>query len=88
MKNSFRRFEGNVMALYDLPIGKTAVVDSIEAEGLARRRMLDLGLIPGTKIEALRVSPSGDPKAFKIRGAVIAFREEESTQIMVSYKED
>ena len=49
--------------------------------------MLDLGLVPGTKVAALRVSPGGDPKAYKIRGAVIAFREKEGSQIMVKYKE-
>nr|WP_238442632.1 FeoA family protein [Desulforamulus reducens] len=75
------------MPLYHLPIGKSGVVSSIEAEGITRRRMLDLGLVPGTKVEALRVSPGGDPKAYKIRGAVIAFREKEGSQIMVKYKE-
>lgn len=80
--------DSNTMALYDLPIGKTAIVNSIQAEGITRRRMLDLGLIPGTKVEALRVSPTGDPKAFRIRGAVIAFRKEEGSQILVNYKED
>jgi ferrous iron transport protein A len=78
----------HVIPLYHLPVGKSAIVNSIKVEGIARRRMLDLGLVPGTKVETLRVSPSGDPKAYKIRGAVIAFREEESTQILVDYKED
>lgn len=77
----------NTMALYDLPIGKTAVVNSIQAEGITRRRMLDLGLVPGTKVEVLRVSPTGDPKAFRIRGAVIAFRREEGTKILVEREE-
>lgn len=77
-----------VIPLYQLPIGKAAIVKSITAEGITKRRMQDLGLVPGTRIEALRVSPAGDPKAFKIRGAVIAFRKEESIQIIVNYKED
>ena len=84
MKSNRGGFRDNIMALYDLPIGKTAVVNSIHAEGITRRRMLDLGLVPGTKVEALRVSPTGDPKAFKIRGAVIAFREEEGRKILVN----
>ncbi|MEG6523268.1 FeoA family protein [Desulfotomaculum sp. 1211_IL3151] len=77
-----------IIPLYQLPVGKGAIVNSIEAEGITKRRMLDLGLVPGTRIETLRVSPAGDPKAYKIRGAVIAFRKEESIQIMVNYKED
>lgn len=72
--------------LHDLPIGKSATVISIQAEGLTRRRMLDLGLVPGTRVEALRVSPAGDPKAYRIRGAVIAFRKEDAHQIQINYK--
>lgn len=87
MKNN-RAGARDIIALHDLPIGKTAVVNSIQTEGIARRRMLDLGLVPGTKVEALRVSPAGDPKAFKIRGAVIALREEEGAKILISFKED
>ncbi|OPX88480.1 MAG: ferrous iron transport protein A [Pelotomaculum sp. PtaB.Bin104] len=88
MKNNRAGAKANIIALHDLPIGKTAVVNSIQAEGIARRRMLDLGLVPGTRVEALRVSPAGDPKAFKIRGAVIALREEEGAKILISYKGD
>lgn len=89
MKNHCGGFtKENIMSLYDLPIGKTAIVNSIQAEGISRRRMLDLGLVPGTKVEALRVSPSGDPKAFRIRGAVIAFRQEEGTKILINFRED
>jgi len=48
-----------------------------------RRRMLDLGLICGTNVEALQKSPSGDPIAYAIRGAVIALRSEEASKILV-----
>jgi len=75
-----------IISLYDLPIGKWATVNAIQAEGITRRRILDLGLIPGTRVEALRVSPGGDPKAFRIRGAVIAFRKEDAHQIQINYK--
>ncbi|AQS59718.1 FeoA family protein [Desulforamulus ferrireducens] len=74
--------------LFDLPIGKTAIVQAIRAEGMTRRRMMDLGLVPGTKVEAVRLSPAGDPKAFRIRGAIIAFRQEEGTQVIVDMKEE
>lgn len=75
-----------IIPLCDLPLGKAAKVKAIEANGSIRRRMMDLGLVPGTRVEALRVSPSGDPKAFKIRGAVIAFRKEEGAQILVQFE--
>lgn len=66
-----------------LSIGKTAKVVRIEAEGLTRNRLLDLGLVPSTVVEAVRKSPAGDPVAYNIRGAIIALRSEESRQIMV-----
>ena len=76
------------MTLYDLPVGQCATVSSIQAQGMVRRRLMDLGLVPGTKVETLRISPAGDPKAYKIRGTVIAFREEEGSQILVIYEGD
>ena len=46
----------------------------IEAEPAMRRRLLDIGLIPGTRVTCTAVSPAGDPAAYLIRGAVIALR--------------
>lgn len=66
-----------------LPIGKTAEVVRVHAGGLVRNRLLDLGLVPKTIVEAVRKSPAGDPVAYKIRGAVIALRSEESRQVTV-----
>ena len=48
-----------------------------------RRRLLDIGLIPGTRVECIGKSPGGDPKAFLIRGAVIAIRAEDADGIAV-----
>lgn len=66
-----------------LPIGEQATVIAIATKGLIRRRLLDLGLVPGTVVKAVRKSPGGDPIAFGIRGALIALRSEESSQIWV-----
>ncbi|NMB33970.1 MAG: ferrous iron transport protein A [Clostridium sp.] len=66
-----------------LPSGKKARVRSLISDGLLRRRMLDLGLISNTMVEALQKSPSGDPTAYHIRGAVIALRSEEASKILV-----
>ncbi|HOV26927.1 MAG TPA: FeoA family protein [Pseudobacteroides sp.] len=66
-----------------LPIGKKAKVKALTSDGTTRRRMLDLGLISDTVVEALQKSPSGDPTAYQIRGAVIALRSDEANKIMV-----
>lgn len=73
-----------LIPLHQLPLGSTARVRKIVAEGNIRRRMLDLGLIADTMVEALQKSPSGDPTAYQIRGAVIALRSEEASKIIVS----
>jgi ferrous iron transport protein A len=70
--------------LNQLPIGKKAYVTRLVSEGATRRRMLDLGIIDGTEIEPLYKSPSGNPVAYAIRGAVIALRSDVSGRILVS----
>ena len=75
--------EQNIIPLNHVPIGSSARVKELTSDGNVKRRMLDLGLIIGTKIESLRRSPSGDPIAYEIRGAVIALRSEEASKILV-----
>lgn len=56
---------------------------STGVRGPERRRLLDLGLLPGTEIRAEMVSPGGDPTAYRIRGALIALRQEQADWIRV-----
>ncbi len=73
----------NLIPLCQLPIGSFGKVKYLTAEGIVHRRMLDLGLIDDTTVEALTKSPAGDPVAYEIRGAVIALRSEEASKIFV-----
>lgn len=57
---------------------------SPRCRGPERRRMMDLGILPGTLIQAELISPSGDPTAYRIRGAVIALRREQAQQIHIT----
>ncbi len=72
------------MSLNQLPIGRKANVSALTSDGTTRRRMLDLGIVDGTEIEPLYKSPSGNPVAYLIRGAVIALRSDVSEKIIVS----
>lgn len=67
--------------LADMLPGDTPTVKEITTEGDMRRRLLDIGLTPGTRVECIGKSPGGDPKAFLIRGAVIAIRNEDCSGI-------
>jgi Fe2+ transport system protein A len=69
--------------LNEIKINKKCIVCSLLATGNERRRLLDLGIIQGTKLEALCKSPSGDPTAYFVRGIVIALRSECARNIIV-----
>lgn len=73
----------NYIPLSNIPLGKKCRVKKLICNGLIRRRLLDLGLIDNTVVESLQKSPSGDPVAYLIRGAVIALRYEVSSMILV-----
>jgi DtxR family Mn-dependent transcriptional regulator len=71
--------------LSSLPVGQEATVVDISpaCRGVDRRRLLDLGVVPGTVIRAELASLSGDPVAYRIRGAMIALRTEQADLIHV-----
>lgn len=69
--------------LADLPVGGAARVKELHVSGLARRRLLDLGFTPGTRVECALVSPLGEPKAYRIRGTLIALRPEQARRVEV-----
>lgn len=75
LKASFR--------LADLDPGQAAIVLAVLAPGQVGRRLLDLGLVPGTRVVALRRSPLGDPTAYAVRGTVIALRLDTAREILV-----
>jgi DtxR family Mn-dependent transcriptional regulator len=51
--------------------------------GIERRRLMDLGVVPGTRIEAVMRSPSGDPTAYRLRGTLIAIRRQQAEKIRI-----
>lgn len=74
----------NIINLTDLDAGDTAIVGQLLPCGDIRRRLLDMGLIEGTRVECVMKSPGGDPIAYLIRGAVIALRNEDAENVIVS----
>ena len=74
---------GKQLSLSDLAVGATCKIASVELAGLIRRRILDLGILPGTKVKCVRRSPSGDPIAFQVRGTTIALRDVDASSIKI-----
>ena len=69
------------LSLNNLGDGQSAYVTRVNAEPAMRRRLLDLGLIPGTRVTCQGHSPAGDPAAYLIRGAVIALRSRDAATV-------
>ncbi len=71
-------------SLNDLSVGEVVQIQEIHTAGGMRRRLQDLGFIKGAQVECVQRSPLGDPTAFFIRGAVVALRAEDASQILVA----
>lgn len=78
-------YDDGVERLTVLAPGERAEVVGLSPllRGLARSRLLDLGFVPGTVLEIDLVSPGGDPVAYRVRGASIALRREQSERIRI-----
>jgi len=77
--------EEGIERLDALRPGEEAIVIRLAGgvQGAQRRRLLDLGVVPGTVIRAELASASGDPVAYRIRGAVIALRRVQADDILI-----
>ncbi len=75
----------SLRTLAEIPVGSSGRVAEISpaVRGMQRRRLLDLGLVPGTVVRAEFKSPTGDPTAYTIRGALVALRAADASLIKV-----
>ncbi|HEY8562174.1 MAG TPA: FeoA family protein [Pyrinomonadaceae bacterium] len=71
------------MTLDKLERGRSATIVQIFSENAERRRLFDLGILPGTRIESVMASPLGDPVAYRVRNSVVALRREQANLIEV-----
>lgn len=71
------------LPLHRLPMDMVALVERIDLEGTIGQRIQDLGLMEGTKILCVHESPGKNPRAYLLRGAVIAIRNQDAKGIKV-----
>lgn len=74
------------MTLDELKIGAEAVIERVGGERSFRRRILELGLLPGATVRVLRVAPLGDPLELWSRGAKLSIRRQEAKEILVAIR--
>lgn len=72
------------MRLSELQVGDEAEVTGIKAMGAVRRRIMDMGLVKGTRFRVVRVAPLGDPMEIAFKGMSLAMRRNEAEGIMVA----
>jgi DtxR family transcriptional regulator, Mn-dependent transcriptional regulator len=80
-----RRLRGPFRTLASVHPGEYAIVQSISraCRGVQRRRLMDMGIVPGTHIQAELDSLTGDPVAYRVRGTLIALRKQQAAQIFI-----
>mgnify|MGYP001523524430 FL=1 len=71
------------MTLDKLPLGQEAVITAVGGEGALRCRLLDMGVIPKTRVRVEKVAPLGDPLELRVRGYSLSLRKEDAGKIEV-----
>lgn len=68
--------------------GMGGIIQSVGGQGTLRRRLLDMGLTPKTKIQVTKIAPMGDPMELYLRGYVLTLRLQDAAEIEVLVKEE
>ena len=69
------------MTLKELGVGKSGVITAVGGEGVLRCRLLDMGLIPNTKVTVVKIAPMGDPMEIRLRGYELTLRLDDAAKI-------
>jgi ferrous iron transport protein A len=69
--------------LSKLGVGQTGLIQKIGGERTFRRRLMELGLVPGTSVEIAGIAPLGDPLKLLVRGCVLSIRRSEATEVLM-----
>ncbi len=74
----------NQKTLDKLPLGQQAIIQTVGGEGILRRRLLDMGLTPRTRVMVRKRAPLGDPLEIFLRGYELTLRAEEAAKIEIA----
>ena len=71
------------MTLGDLKTGQSGIILKISVSGALKRRLMDMGVVPGTDVRVDKVAPLGDPIEIRIKSYALSLRLGEARQIEV-----
>jgi ferrous iron transport protein A len=74
-------------SLAEIPLGKTATISTVDGSRAFRRRLLEMGLVPGVEVRVVTIAPLGDPLRIEVRGGQWSMRRAEAAQIAVEAEE-
>jgi Fe2+ transport system protein FeoA len=72
------------MTLDQLTTGQSATVERIAGRGALRRRLMDMGLVRGTRIDMIKTAPMGDPVEYRVRGYYLSLRKSEAALVQIT----
>ena len=71
----------STQTLHDLPIGASGVVQQVTCDRSVSRRLMEMGVLPGTRVMVTRVAPLGDPLELRVRNFALSIRRAEARRI-------
>jgi ferrous iron transport protein A len=72
------------MSLLEVPHCQTVIVTEVGGDRAFRRRIMEMGLVPGTPVRVLAVAPLGDPLTVELRASRISIRKREAEHVLVT----
>ncbi len=79
---------GRQLRLSEAEVGKTYRIVRVEAIGVVKRRILDMGLSPGTLVKVVGTAPLGDPIDLSVKGSNVSIRRSEASHVIVEEVEE
>ncbi len=86
-KSEMTMIQDDQIPLHELKKGQRGIVVRVGGKGAAKRRMMDMGLVPGSEVKVVRVAPLGDPIEFTVKGYNLSLRKSEASNIQVEISE-
>jgi Fe2+ transport system protein FeoA len=84
IENDFQKwYLARVASLAETALGRAVIVRIVDGARAFRRRLLEMGLVPGTQVRIVTVAPLGDPLRIEVRGGQWSIRRTEAAQIQV-----
>ena len=74
-----------IVSLADMKVGQSGIVEALEGRGNIQHRLVDMGVVKGSRISVFKKAPLGDPVEVKIKGCAMALRMNEAAMISVAW---